>query len=152
KEPATDPANDTTPSPAARAGVPGAAARSMPRWPGPYANAGAWNGRTTAPSTGGSHVAQAGGADGVGAGADAGSDVTRNNVAARQTASQSVISRCGCCRRMGFPVSRTRQGTGKRQGSRHGAAARRDEGRLPGAYDNEKRQSRATARRVAAAP
>ena len=50
------PANTTTPSAAARTGVLGRAAMLMPRCPGPYAVAGASNGRTTRPVTGHTHA------------------------------------------------------------------------------------------------
>lgn len=46
--PATDPANTTTPAPAARTGCPTRAARSTPRCPGDHAVFGASNPRSTA--------------------------------------------------------------------------------------------------------
>src|SRR5262245_54726803 len=45
--PATGPAKTTTPSPGASMGAFVGAARSTPRWPGPYGVDGGWNGRTT---------------------------------------------------------------------------------------------------------
>ncbi|MFE3250801.1 hypothetical protein [Streptomyces sp. NPDC059209] len=45
--PATMPVKDTRPGAAARIGVPAVAARSTPRWPGPYGEAGGSHPRTT---------------------------------------------------------------------------------------------------------
>jgi len=45
--PPTDPANDTVPAATATTDVPGGAATSRPRWPGPYSVSGASHGRTT---------------------------------------------------------------------------------------------------------
>jgi hypothetical protein len=52
--PATEPANATVPSPAARTTAPGAAARSTPRWPGSHGSGGGSNERVTVgePSSG----------------------------------------------------------------------------------------------------
>src|SRR3954452_23131803 len=57
-DPATVPANDTTPGPAARTLVPVPAARSAPRWPAPKRDCGGSNGRTTAPPTGRIHTVE----------------------------------------------------------------------------------------------
>src|SRR4051812_45161127 len=59
-DPATVPANDTTPSAGARIGVPNGAAMSIPRCPAPYGVLGASYGRMTSPRTGHRYVPNAG--------------------------------------------------------------------------------------------
>ena len=131
------PKGPETPSPDARTEVPGGAAKSMPRWPGPYANAGAWKARTTGPSTGGNHTPQPPGSGGA-APAALVTRPTSNGDAARQTSRQISASRRGGRRCIGAPVGRARHDTGKRRGSRHGAVLDVTAGIVPAGYDTEK--------------
>ena len=86
--PATIPANTTTPSPAARTGAPGAAARSTPRCPAAYGPGGGSKERVTtgAPSTGATQGATAAGTVGAAA-AGAGVMVFAGMVAGRPVVS-----------------------------------------------------------------
>src|SRR6185312_13628782 len=110
--PATEPAKLTTPSPAARTGVPGAAAKSTPRCPAAYSELGASNGRTTGPSTGRIHPRESSGA------ARAAPAVPARTAPTRTTSTATKNARpCGAPRavRMANPVVGGRHDTGKRR-------------------------------------
>src|SRR5207253_5523884 len=93
--------------------------------------------RTTGPSTGGDHTRHPPGCGGAAAAALV-SRPTSNGDAARQTSRQTSASRRGGTRCMSAPVGRARHDTGKRRGSRHGAALDVTTGIVPAGYDTEK--------------